>query len=94
MFKLFIFPGKGGCSNNWMARIIRVSTVVGADSVRISNVCNYARNDQHAHAMLLLKKQCSQSAGLGYLSYIPIAQAFNKLSDADGCREGAVTGEV
>ena len=41
--------------------------------------------------MSLLKKQCSQSAGLGYSSYILIAQAFNKLPDADGCREGAVT---
>ena len=25
--KLSIFPGKGGCSNNWMVRIIRVITV-------------------------------------------------------------------
>ena len=71
--------------------MVRIITVVGADSVRISNVCNHARNDQHAHAMSLSKKQCSQSAGLGYSSYIPIAQAFNKLSDADRCREGAVT---
>jgi len=29
--------------------------------------------------MKLLKKQCSKSAGLGPSSYVPIAQAFNKL---------------
>ena len=57
--------------------------IVRADSVRISNVRDHARNDQHAHAMSLLKKQRSQSAGLGPLSYAPIAQAFNKLSDVE-----------
>ena len=41
----------------------------------------HAKNDQHAHAMSLLKKQRSQSAGLGPLSYAPIAQAFSKLWD-------------
>ena len=53
------------------------------DSVRISNVRDYARNDQHAQAMSLLKKQRSQSAGLGPSSYAPNAQAFNKLSDVE-----------
>ncbi len=55
--------------------------IVGADSVRISNVRDHAKNDQHAHAMTLLKQQQSQSAGLGPSSYAPIAQAFTKLSD-------------
>ena len=54
--------------------------IVGADSVRISNVHDHARNNQHAHAMSLLAKQHSQSAGLGPSSYAPTAQAFNKLS--------------
>ena len=53
--------------------------VVRADSVRISNVRDHAKNDQHAHAMSLLKKQ--EAAGLGPSTYAPIAQAFNKLSD-------------
>ena len=39
--------------------------IAGADSLRIRNVRNYAQNNQHAHAMSLLKKQRSQSAGLG-----------------------------
>ena len=53
--------------------------IIGADLVRISNVRDHARNDQHAHVMSLLKKPRSQSAGLGPSSYAPIAQAFNKL---------------
>ena len=53
------------------------------DSVRISNVRDHAQNNQHAHAMSLLKKQRSQSAGLDPSSYAPIAEVFNKLSDAE-----------
>ena len=30
--------------------------VVGADSVRVSNVYNHTKNEQHTHAMSLLKK--------------------------------------
>lgn len=55
--------------------------IIGADSVRLSNVCDHAQSDQHAHAMLLLKKQHAKSAGLPPSSYDPIAQALNKLSD-------------
>ena len=55
--------------------------IVGAYSVRISNVCDHTKSDQHSHAMVLLKKQRSQSAGLGPSTYAPIAQAFSKLSD-------------
>ena len=57
--------------------------IVGADSVRVSNVCDHAQNDQHTHAMSLLKKHRAESAGLGPSSYAPIAQAFNKLSDEE-----------
>ena len=64
--------GRKNFSEKWIA---------GADSVRISNVRDHSRNDQDAHAMSLLKKQRSQSAGLGPSSYVPIAQAFNRLSD-------------
>ena len=38
--------------------------IVGADSVRISNVRDHALSDQHGHAMLLLKKQQAKAAGL------------------------------
>ena len=57
------------------------SWIVGAESVRISNVRNHAKNDQHTHAMSLLKQQHAGTAGLGPLAYAPIAQAFNNLSD-------------
>jgi len=54
--------------------------IVGAHSVWISNIRDYnAQNNQCAHAMRLLKKQGSKSAGLGPSSYTSIAQAFNKL---------------
>jgi len=38
--------------------------IVGANSVRLSNVCDHVQSDQHAHAMLLLKKQHTKFAGL------------------------------
>ena len=55
--------------------------IVGANSVRISNVCDHAQSDQHGHAMLLMRKQQSKAAGLPPQSYAPIAQALNKLMD-------------
>ena len=55
--------------------------IVGADSVRISNVCDHAQSDQHGHAMLLLRKQQAKSAGFPPQSYAPIAQALNKVTD-------------
>ena len=53
--------------------------IAGADSVRISNVHNHTQNDQHAHVMSLLRKQCSQSAGLGPSSYAPTPMKTVKL---------------
>ena len=64
--------GRKNFSEKWIA---------GANSNRLSNVRDHAQNDQHTHAMSLMKKQRAQSAGLGPSSYAPIAQAFNKLSD-------------
>ena len=55
--------------------------VIGADSVRSSNIKDHARTDQHAHAMLLLKKEHAVSTGLGPSSYAPIAKSFSALSD-------------
>ena len=51
--------------------------IVGAYSVTISNVRDHTKSDQHSHALALLKKQRSQSAGLGPSTYASIAQAFN-----------------
>ena len=55
--------------------------VIGADSVHSSNIKNHAHTDQHAHAMLLLKKEHAVSAGVGPSSYTPIAKSFSALSD-------------
>ena len=48
--------GKKNLSDKWIS---------AADSVCTNNVCDHARNDQHVHAMLLLKKQRAESSGLG-----------------------------
>ena len=57
--------------------------IIGANSVRVSNVHDHVQSEQHAHAMMLLKKQYAKSAGLPPSSYAPIAEAFNRLSDDD-----------
>ena len=44
--------------------------IVGADSVRASNVKDHAQLDQHRHAA---KKEQGRAAGLGVASYAPIA---------------------
>jgi hypothetical protein len=55
--------------------------VVGADSVRTSNIKDHARTDQHMHAMMLLKKEHAQSSGAGPSSYAPIAKALAVLPE-------------
>ena len=57
--------------------------ILGADSIRNSNIRNHARSDQHAHAMLLLRKSQAQSKGLDASSYAPIAKALNQMSKGD-----------
>ena len=69
--------GRKNFSDKWIS---------GACSVRTSNVHDHARNDQHTHAMLLLRKQRADSAGLGPSSYAPIAKAFNTLSEDERVR--------
>ena len=54
--------------------------ICGADSVCTSNVRDHFHNDQHSHAMSLLKKQRTEASGLGPASYAPITKAFNALS--------------
>ena len=55
--------------------------ICGADFVRTSNVRDHARNDQHTHAMSLLKKERAEASGLAPASYAPIAKAFNTLPE-------------
>lgn len=46
-----------------------------------SNMVHHTLTDQHAHAMLLLKKELSDSADLGPSSYAPITKALNVLPE-------------
>ena len=39
--------------------------IIGANSVRIGNICDHSLNDQHAHTMSLLKQKCAASASSG-----------------------------
>ena len=53
--------------------------VVGADSVRTSNIKDHSHSDQHTHAMMLLKKEQAQSKGCSATSYAPIMKALHEL---------------
>ena len=55
--------------------------IVGADSVRTSYIRDHLHNDQHMHAITLLKKERSKASGLGPALYAHIAKAFNNLPD-------------
>ena len=48
--------------------------ICGADSVRTSNVRDHAHNDQHTHAMSLLKKERAEASGLAPASYAPMSR--------------------
>ena len=64
--------GRRNFSNKW---------IVGAESVRTSNVRDHAQNDQHKHAMSLLNKERAESSELDPVSYALIVKAFNKLPE-------------
>ena len=55
--------------------------IVGANSVRTSNIRDHARADQHTHAMNLLKKEQAEASGSGSCSFAPIARALSHLPD-------------
>ncbi len=50
--------------------------VLGADSVRISNIRDHSYSEQHIHAIMLHRKSQAQSIGLGASAYAPIARAL------------------
>ena len=62
--------GRRNYNNKW---------IVGADSIRISNIKDHALSDQHAHAMLLVKKERAIAASEGPSSWAPIASALHEL---------------
>ena len=49
--------------------------------LRNSDVHTHAQNDQHTHAMSLMKKLHAGSTGLGPSLYAPIPQKFTKVLD-------------
>ena len=57
--------------------------VLGADSVRTSNIQDHSCSEQHAHAMLLLIKSQAQAGGLDASAYAPIAKALHQVSESD-----------
>ena len=59
---------------------------MGADSVRTSNIHNYARSEQHTHAMNLLEKERASDAGQSLLANAPIALALNTMSHEEKIR--------
>ena len=57
--------------------------LLGAESVRTSNIRDHAKADQHTHAMTLLKREHARKSGSDPTSYAPIARALNRISDAE-----------
>ena len=49
----------------------------------MSNVRDYAQNNQHMRSMSLLRKRYAESAGLDVVSTTPIGRCFNNLSDEE-----------
>ena len=52
--------------------------ICGVDSVHMSNVHDCSHNDQHSHAMSLLKKQHAEASGLGPAVYAPTARVLGE----------------
>ena len=55
--------------------------VVGAGSLRTSNIEDHAKTDQHQHAMMLWKKQQATAKGLGPPAYSPIERLLSDISE-------------
>ena len=53
--------------------------IVGADSLRTSNIRDHAKTSMHKLAVLNLKKDNARSQGLGPTAYAPIARFLNEL---------------
>ena len=58
--------------------------IVGADSVRTSNIRDHSHTDQHIHAMSLLKREQAKASNSACCSYSsPIVHALSKLPDLE-----------
>lgn len=57
--------------------------IVGAGSVRTSNVRDHARSEQHIQAMHLLRAEQAKADGKSLSDYAPIVKSMHSLSDDD-----------
>ena len=57
--------------------------LLGAESVRTSNIRDHAKADQHTHAMILLRREQARRSGSGPASYAPTARALSRMSDTE-----------
>ena len=64
--------GTKNFSNKW---------IYGADCIKISNVRDHAKSEQHAKAMSIFKKKRAAAAGVSPLVFSPITRSLNKLSN-------------
>ena len=60
--------------------------ILGADSLRTSNIRDCSKTNQHVQAMRLLAKEHATARGDGPSSYAPILQAMSTLSDTEKTR--------
>ena len=66
--------GRRNFSNRW---------IVGADSIRTSNIRDHAHSDQHVHAMCLQLRESARVEGRSCYSYAPVAMALSNLPDKE-----------
>ena len=66
--------GRRNYSNSW---------IVGAESIRTSNIRDHTKSDQHCHAMSLRLREQATARGECSSSYAPIAAALTTMSDED-----------
>ena len=64
-------------SNKW---------IVGADSLRTSNICDHAKTIQHRTVMSLLEKEHAIARGVSPSTYVPIARAIEKIPVTESAR--------
>ena len=57
--------------------------IVGADSVRTSNIRDHARSDQHGHVISLRVREQAAARGESISSFAPIAAALNSMPDEE-----------
>ena len=69
--------GKRNYSDRW---------IEGAGSLRLSNIKDHAKADQHTHAMGLLKREQAQASGVSLFADAPIVSALHRLSDDEKAR--------